>query len=857
MNKQRRRRSVSRSARFGRPHPAGHLARSRAGLEIWKLGGASLADANAVRRAVGLVQKHAGDVIVVVSALKGVTDALLDGARRSASGDVAAASTQAASFLRRHRALVLDLIPPGPGRRRLLSESDRAAREYREICRAVAALGHLSPRTSDVLVARGERVAASVVAATLSAVGRPAARVDALDVVSTDGHHGAAAPDLAATRRRARKALTPLLRQGVTPVVPGFFGRAPDGTVATLGRGGTDLTATLLGRVLGAATVVLWKDVPGILTADPGHVADARLIPQLHYREAAEVAYFGAKVLHPRALIPLDGSRVRLHVRSFLNPDAPGTEVSARRTLNRYPVKGLAVEASQALVTVAGKGMMGVPGIAARTFGAIHGEGLSVSTIFQASSENSIGFTLPEGDAPRAVDALRRVFKDEIASGLIDGVSARPGMGVVAVVGEGMAGTPGIAARVFAALGGGGVNVVAIAQGSSERNITFVVDSSQMAEAARRIHTTFQLAKIGGGKAPGHPRTDVVLLGFGRVGRALADALAARNGHAGVKVVGLLDRSGYVFDPRGLSRRRLLKLAQGKDRGALVANLGGVKASADATLAHIANHAVTRPVVVDVTAEETGDLLLKAAGQGFDLVLANKKPLAGPFEEYSRLLAAVQRSGRRLRFEATVGAGMPILDTHRKLVDSGDRVLRMEGCLSGTLGYVLSSVSEGKPFSAAVREAVALGYAEPDPRDDLSGRDAGRKGLILGRLLGYTGPPPVAEDLVPPALRTVKLDEFLARLSTLDDEWRRRVELEASRSRVLRYVVVATPRSVRAQLLAVPIDSAVGALKGTRNLVSFTTRRYRREPLVITGPGAGPEVTAAGILNDLHHLAAT
>ena len=734
------------AARTARPRrtgcPAPPLAPARPRLEVWKLGGASLADADAVRRAVGLVQRHPGDLVVVVSALKDVTDGLLEGAHRSASGDVAAASAQAAAFLRRHRALVLDLVAPGPDRRRLLSEANRAAREYREICRAVAALGHLSPRTSDVLVSRGERVAAAIVAATLSAAGRAAARVDALDVVSTDGRHGAAAPDLALTRVRARKVLPVLLRRGITPVVPGFFGRAPDGTVATLGRGGTDLTATLLGRVLGASRVVLWKGVPGILTADPGHVADARLIPQLHYREAAEVAYFGAKVLHPRALIPLDGSRVQLHVRSFLDPEAPGTEVSARRTLRRYPVKGVAVEASQALVTVAGKGMMGVPGIAARTFGALHGEGISVSTIFQASSENSIGFTLSEGEAPRAVEALRRVFKDEIASGLIDGVTARPGVGVVAAVGEGMAGTPGIAARVFTALGGGDVNVLAIAQGSCERNITFVVDRSQLAEAARRIHTTFQLAKIGGGKSPERLRTDVVLLGFGHVGRALA-ALAAHNGHAGVKVVGLLDRSGYVFDPRGLSRSRLLKLAGGKDRGALVADLGGgVKANADATLAHIANHAVTRPVVVDVTAEETGDLLLKAAGQGFDLVLANKKPLAGSFEEYSRLLAAVQRSGRRLRFEATVGAGMPILDTHRKLVDSGDRVLRVEGCFSGTLGYVLSSVSQGKPFSTAVREAVALGYAEPDPREDLSGRDAGRKGLILGRLLGYTGPPP-------------------------------------------------------------------------------------------------------------------
>src|SRR5437899_2880493 len=333
-------RAIARSARSGRPgRPLARPAPARTPLEVWKLGGASVADAPAVRRAAGLVQRHVGDLVVVVSALKGVTDGLLEGAHRSATGDVAAASTQAASFLRRHRALVLDLVPPGPDRRRLLAEADRAAREYREICRAVAALGHLSPRTSDVLASRGERVAAAVVAATISAAGRPA----------------------------------------------------------------------------------------------------ARLIPQLHYREAAEVAYFGAKVLHPRALIPLDGSRVRLDVRSFLDPEAPGTEVSARRTLNRYPVKGLAVESSQALITVAGKGMMGVPGIAARTFGALHGEGLSVSTIFQASSENSIGFTLPEAEATRAVAALRRGFAEEISTGLIDGVTARPGVGVVAVVGEGMA----------------------------------------------------------------------------------------------------------------------------------------------------------------------------------------------------------------------------------------------------------------------------------------------------------------------------------------------------------------------------------------------------------------------------------
>ena len=296
---------------------------------------------------------------------------------------------------------------------------------------------------------------------------------------------------------------------------------------------------------------MLWKDVPGILTADPRLVTDARLIPQLHHREAAEVAHYGAKVLHPRALIPIAGTRITLHVRSFIHTDQPGTEVSAKRSLATYPVKAIAIVRGQAIVTVAGKGMVGVHGIAARTFVAVDAERLSVSTIFQASSESSIGFTLPEGEADRAVKSLRAAFRDELSSGLIDNVTARPGMAVIAVVGDGMAGAPGIASRVFSALSSGGINVVAIAQGSSERNISFAVTVDQATEAARRVHAAFQLSKIGGGRAPAAPRTDVVLLGFGRVGRALADQIGAANGQSQVRVVGLLDRSGYIFEPRG------------------------------------------------------------------------------------------------------------------------------------------------------------------------------------------------------------------------------------------------------------------------------------------------------------------
>lgn len=811
-------------------------------LEVWKFGGASLADGRAIQKAARQIAAHRGPLVVVASALAGVTDLLLQ-----------ATPEAARAFRKKHLQAARAVLGPGTALRTLNGTIDTFAREYEDLCAAVAVLGRPDARLQDALVSRGERLSAQLLAAGVARLKRRARYIDALEVVATDDVHGGATPRLDETRVRARQTIGAVTAAGAVAILPGYIGRAADGSLTTLGRGGSDLTATLLARSLGARKVVLWKDVPGILTADPRLVPDARLIPQLHHREAAEVAHYGAKVLHPRALIPIAGTTIALHVRSFINPEQPGTEVSARQALKAYPVKALAMLTAQAVVTVAGKGMVGVHGIAARTFAAVDAEGLSVSTIFQASSESSIGFTIPESQAERAVRRLRHAFRHELEQGLIDGVSARHHMSVVAVVGEGMAGTPGISARVFAALESGGINVVAIAQGSSERNISFVVSSAQAPEAARRVHAAFQLSKIGGGRPLAKRHTDVVLLGFGRVGRALSDQIATA-ADRDVRIVGLLDRSGYVFDSRGLSRARLLRLARDKDAGALLATLGGHRASAAEALSVMSSHAVSRPVMVDVTSDETGSLLQSAISHGFDVVLANKKPLAGSIDAYDRLITMPVQAGRRVRYEATVGAGLPIIDTFRKLDETGDRVLRIDGCVSGTLMFVLSEVSAGRPFSAAVREAVTRGYAEPDPRDDLSGRDAARKGLILARMLGYRGDAPRADDLVPKAYAALSLETFLERMPELDAAWQARAEALATKGRVLRYVVSATPRKVSAGLMEVPISSPMGSASGTRNLVTFQSRRYQREPLVISGPGAGADVTAAGILNDIRSL---
>ncbi len=434
------------------------------------------------------------------------------------------------------------------------------------------------------------------------------------------------------------------------------------------------------------------------------------------------------------------GRSIPVFVRPFADANAAGTEISARRTLDRYPVKALSAVGHQALITVAGNGMLGVPGVAARTFEALHRQDISVSLISQSSSEQSICFSVPESAARQARDRLAEEFRDQIARGEVDRIESRSGVATVAVVGIGMAGHPGIAARVFTALAEAGINIVAIAQGSSELNISFVVDAKEAAAAQRAVHGAFQLAKIGGGAASRAPHSDVVLLGFGQIGRALAKIMprgngakpGAKNGKNGstgpigapsLRLVAAIDRRGFVFEPGGLPARAVAGLIAGKEKGQALARApGGRVASPSEALSFLAQHALTDPILVDVTADESTPLLRQALGAGMDVVLANKRPISGPREESGALFAAAERAGRRLLTEATVGAGLPIFDTHRKLVESGDRVLKIEGCLSGTLGFVLTEVDRGRSFSAGVRKAMALGYTEPDPRDDLVGR---------------------------------------------------------------------------------------------------------------------------------------
>ena len=825
-----------------------------------KFGGASLADAGAVRRAVAIVQNHRGEsTVVVVSAMAGVTDALVSLARESATGDERAVAGLIAQLRTRHIEAGEALLPAGEARTTMLDHIGAAFTELELLTAELRRVRELTLRTNDLVVSYGERLSAQLFARALNACGTNSRYVDALEVIHTDDVFGQASPNFALTDQAAAATLVPLISERVVPVVPGFFGATPGGAIATLGRGGSDLTATLLARAIGARRVSLWKDVPGLLTADPRVVPDARVIPQLHAREAAELAYYGAKVLHPRALIPLAGRKIPIYVRPFEDPGAAGTEVSEQVAPGRFPVKALTAAGGQALITVTGNGMLGVPGIAARTFAALHSRRISVSLISQASSEHSICFSVPEPVASDAHESLMDEFRSEIERREIDGVEVSTGMATLAVVGLGMHGTPGVAAGVFGALAAGKLNVVAIAQGSSELNISVVVAAGDAAEAQRRIHSAFQLSRIAGGSVVRPERMEIVLLGFGQIGQALSSLLGrVRRPALTLHVAAVIDRSGFVFDPEGISARRLAKLASEKRNGRRLADLPKSQAaSAAEAVSHIAGYALTRPVLVDLTADDTVAALEQALTHGMDLVLANKRPLADRHAVSDGLWQTARARGRRILHEATVGAGLPIIDTYHKLVESGDRVDSIEGLLSGTLGYVLSEVSDGVPFSTAVRSAMAKGYTEPDPRDDLSGMDVARKAVILARLLGYQGElqQTSVESLVPRWARDLSLETFMDRLEELDSEWKRRVDKAARAGSVLRYVASATATGIAVGVQAVPLANPLATIRGSDNQLVFTTERYKANPLVITGPGAGAEVTAAGVLNDILRLA--
>jgi bifunctional aspartokinase / homoserine dehydrogenase 1 len=832
-------------------------------IEVFKFGGVAIGSADAIRRAVDHVRRFEGKLAVVVSAANGVTDLLHAAGQAALRGDRAAINTATSEYRARHEALIAECIEGRKASRLLLDQLAASAHELDAMTESIAVLRELTPRAHDALVARGERILAAIFVEALIARGVAATFVDAMDVIQTERRLGTIWPDFARCERAAKKHVVPLLDAGNVVVMPGYLGRGPDGEVVTLGRGGSDFSAAILGRSIRASAVTLFKEVDGLLTADPKSVPSARLLAEVHYREAAELAFYGAKVLHPRTMIPLIERKIPLFVRNtFADDPTARTRIAADVKGGDYPVKALTAIRGQALLAIEGSGMMGVPGIAGRAFTALSLAGHSVSMISQASSEASICFVVPSIEASHAVAALEEAFAPERRSRLIDSIAADTKISLVAVVGLGMRGRPGVAARTFSSLSAAGVNVVAIAQGASELNITMAVAESDATAALQALHNEFQLHKVRPLADPSGRESKLTILGYGQIGRELAAQLGGQEKHLRgalgieIKVVAVADRSGIRVEEHGFSTTTLRKLAKEKVAGARLFDrdspltLTQIQSMLRSELWILPSH---RPILVDLTSEETAPLLQEALENQFNIVLANKKPLAVPQLEYDRLMETARERGLELRYEATAGAGLPILTTLEKLSEAGDRVETILGAFSGTLGYIMTALEEGQPFSEAVRKAWKLGYTEPDPREDLSGKDVARKALILARALGRRLD---LEQIELESLFTREVDDadparFVGNLSALNAPLAERVARADRDGKVLRYVARIGRRRITVGIEAVPAASPLGRLRGTDNTVVIQSRRYSTNPLVVTGPGAGAAVTAAGVLNDI------
>jgi aspartokinase/homoserine dehydrogenase 1 len=714
-------------------------------------------------------------------------------------------------------------------------------------------LREASPRTLDGVMSYGERLSAPVVAAALTAVGVEAEALDARELIVTDDGFGAARVDTEPTFARIARTLEAASEgRAATPVLAGFVGASQEGHTTTLGRGGSDLTAALVGAALGAEVVELWTDVAGVMSADPRQVPDAFPLPRLSYAELMELSHFGAKVVYPPTVHPARAQGIPLVIKSTLEPDAPGTHIGAEAPESPYPVRAISSIHRVAMMRLEGDGMVGVPGIAQRLFGALARKGVSVILISQASSEHSICFAVAPEETERAQKSVDSEFRLERRAGLIDELTVEEDVAILAAVGEGMRERHGLAGRLFGVLGDHGVNVRAIAQGSSERNVSIVVAAGDETRALRAVHGAFF--------TPRRRRIELAVVGTGRVARAFLSELAeaapkiARDEEVDLRLVALWntrrmalapdDEEGQPLDPAAWEP--VVEGAGAPDLEALVRRL-------------TRRRGPTR-VLVDLTGTDAlVPLARRLLESGVALVAANKVPFAGPFERYRELVEAAGRGGAALRLEATVGAGLPVLSTLDDLVRTGDRIERVEGLLSGTLNFVLDRLGAGERFSRAVRRAHEKGLTEPHPAEDLSGGDVVRKLVILARRAGPELHPRLEPEEVgsAPLLSAdrdwteLELDDFFREIEAFDDEWARRQKEAADGGKRLRHVASLERRGARVEITAVSSDHPCFEVAAADNLVAFTTARYHTTPLVLRGPGAGPEVTAAGVFADV------
>ena len=803
-----------------------------------KFGGTSVGSAARIRRVVGLVANARADStpVVVVSAVGGITNRLVEVASLAGRGDAGhAAVTRGIEEV--HRELLHALAPADemPG---LALRLNAALDELRRLASGTQLLGECTLRTRDRILSFGELLSSMLVAACMRSHGITAVDVDARELFRTDGRFGAARVDRQVSLKMVRARLP---GDAGIPVVTGFIASTAEGETTTLGRGASDYTATLLGSMLGAAEVEIWTDVDGVLTADPQAVPEAAPVREISYEELLELAHFGAKVICPPAVEPARRAGTLLRIRSTLDPSLPGTLVVASLPSDPLrPVRGISATRDVAVIRLAGVEAVGVTEASQRIFRALRVADVDSLLFTQDSSAHSVSLAVRGADAGRARAALGAEFRRERESRLVRDLAVEQGFSILAVVGEGMRDTPGITGKLFSALGAAKVNVHAIAQGSSERNISWVVSAGQEGVALRTVHRAFF------SPADELEPVRILVLGAGGVGGAFLDQLAANGDDAmrphGIQpvLVGISNSRKAATDLEGL--------VAGRWRAHLDGGCGDPVGAFEAVCTG------DPLVVVDCTASAAVSArYAEYLRAGAAVVTANKIPLSGPIEEYATLMRLAGRGGG-LHHGTTVGAGLPMVRMIAELGRSGDTVTSLEGTLSGTLTFLMDELHRGRRFSSAVEEARRRGISEPDPREDLGLRDVVRKLVILARTAGIRIEPSDVdvEPILPERLlQPGSVREFIERLSGLDAEMAERTRAAAAQGGRLVCRARVAPGAASVRLEVVPAEQPVARTRGTENLLVIRSRWYADHPIVIQGPGAGPEVTAAGLMTDL------
>ncbi|MGE5395386.1 MAG: bifunctional aspartate kinase/homoserine dehydrogenase I [Candidatus Saccharibacteria bacterium] len=802
-------------------------------MKVLKFGGTSVESAENIKKVKEILLKENDDLIVVVSALGGITDKILNAAKMAVIG-TGFFQNELTEINNRHYEAI-DKLFEGQKQTEVKKKTQLLLEELERIVHGVSLIGELTPKTLDKIGGFGERLSSLIISEYI-----PSTWFDATQLIKTNSDFGKAIVNFSVSNQLIQQAFDNF--KGIA-IVPGFIASNDLGEYTTLGRGGSDYTGAIVAAAINASTLEIWTDVNGFMTADPRVINNAYTIKTLSYSEAMELSYFGAKVIYPPTILPVYKKSIPVKIKNTMEPEAEGTLITESKHNGKdLPIKGISSISNITLLTIQGLGMVGVTGISARLFGALAKQNINVILISQASSENSISFAIDSSSSLKAEAAIRLEFVREIELDQINKITIEDNLAIVAIVGENMKHATGVAGKLFNTIGKNGINIIAIAQGASELNISWVVKVSELRKTLNVVHESFFLSE--------NVELNVFLLGIGLVGGNLLEQIKQqqpkllKEKHLKIKLAGVANSKKMLFDREGIDiasyREKLME--------------EGLPSGLEQFKNEIIGLNMYNSIFVDCTANDTAaGLYAELLNANVSIVTANKVAASSKYENYALLKKIAKRKGAKFLFETNVGAGLPIITTLNDLVNSGDTILKIEAVLSGTLNFIFNTISENVPMSQTIRMAKEAGYAEPDPRIDLSGVDVARKLLILVRESGYEFD---MKDIkintfVPSKYFEGSVDDFWKKIPEIDAEFEEKRKKLTAEGRLWRFVAKFEEGKAEIGLREIPYNHPFADLQGSNNLVMFTTERYHDFPMIIKGYGAGAAVTAAGVFADI------